>query len=124
MHTQNLRATTVIMVSTATTPINIMQINTLVKHMIMIKKISLIITLIFVTGCSLSPGMHMETKSPWLDESKYVLGTLDIYLHFNITVPSCKKEHKNYFLGLTEQFFSTRNRFLPPKKEEFWFFGA
>ena len=49
-----------------------MQINTLVKHMIMIKKISLIITLIFVTGCSLSPGMHMETKSPWLDESKYV----------------------------------------------------
>ena len=25
------------------------------------------------------------------------------------------------FLGLTEQFFSTRNGFLPPKKGELWF---
>ena len=36
------------------------------------KKISLIIILIFISGCSLSPGMHMDTKSPWLDESEYV----------------------------------------------------
>ena len=36
------------------------------------KKISLLITIIFINGCSLSPGMHMETKSTWLDESKYV----------------------------------------------------
>ena len=27
------------------------------------KKISLILTLILINGCSLSPGMHMETKS-------------------------------------------------------------
>ena len=40
--------------------------------MIMKKKISLIITLILINGCTLSPGMHMETKSTWLDESKYV----------------------------------------------------
>ena len=40
--------------------------------MIIKKKISLIITIILINGCSLSPGMHMETKSTWLDESKYV----------------------------------------------------
>ena len=38
----------------------------------MIKKTSLIITMIIISGCSLSPGMHMDTKSPWFDESKYV----------------------------------------------------
>ena len=41
-------------------------------HMSTIKKISLIIILIFVTSCSLSPGMHMNTTSSWSDESKYV----------------------------------------------------
>ena len=40
--------------------------------MIMKNKISLIITIILISGCSLSPGMHMDTKSTWLDESKYV----------------------------------------------------
>ena len=40
--------------------------------MIMKKKISLIITIILISGCSLSPGMHMETKSTWLDDSRYV----------------------------------------------------
>lgn len=36
------------------------------------KKISLIIVLMLINGCSLSPGMHMKTKSSWLDESQYV----------------------------------------------------
>ena len=36
------------------------------------KKISLIIILAIVNACSLSPGMHMKTQSPWLDESQYV----------------------------------------------------
>ena len=36
------------------------------------EKISLIVIFIFINGCSLSPGMHMETDSSWLDESKYV----------------------------------------------------
>lgn len=39
---------------------------------IMKKKISLIVAFIFINSCSLSPGMHMETKSSWIDESKYV----------------------------------------------------
>lgn len=34
--------------------------------------INLIIVLLFINGCSLSPGMHMKTKSSWLDKSKYV----------------------------------------------------
>ncbi len=37
-----------------------------------IKTISLIAVLIFVSGCSLSPGMHMNTESSWADKSKYV----------------------------------------------------
>ena len=49
-----------------------MQKNTSMNPTIMKKKISLLITIIFINGCSLSPGMHMETKSTWLDESKYV----------------------------------------------------
>lgn len=36
------------------------------------KKINLILALIIISGCSLSPGMHMETNSSWLDDSKYV----------------------------------------------------
>lgn len=35
-------------------------------------KITLLTTLFFVSGCSLSPGMHMSTTSPLLDRSKYV----------------------------------------------------
>ena len=37
-----------------------------------IHKISLIMVCILIGGCGLSPGMHMDTKSSWLDESKYV----------------------------------------------------
>ena len=36
------------------------------------RAISIIIIIFFANGCSLSPGMHMETKSSWTDESKYV----------------------------------------------------
>jgi polysaccharide export outer membrane protein len=36
------------------------------------KAINLIFVLTFISGCSLSPGMHMETKSTWQDSSKYV----------------------------------------------------
>ena len=72
MHIQNLKVTMVIMAFMETTLINIMQRNISMNPMIMKKKISLIVTIIFLNGCSLSPGMHMETKSTWLDESKYV----------------------------------------------------
>jgi len=40
--------------------------------MIMKKTISLIITLLIVCGCSLSPGMHLNTSSSLLDDTKYV----------------------------------------------------
>ena len=40
--------------------------------MVMKKGISLIIISILFNGCSLSPGMHMDTQSSWTDESKYV----------------------------------------------------
>ena len=36
------------------------------------KKINLIFSLLFINGCSLSPGMYMETKTSWNDNSKYV----------------------------------------------------
>mgnify|MGYP001189885817 CR=1 FL=1 len=72
MHIQNPKVTMVIMVFMATTLINIMLRNISMNPMIMKNKISLIITIILINGCSLSPGMHMDTKSTWLDESKYV----------------------------------------------------
>ena len=40
--------------------------------MIILKKINFLPVLILIAGCSLSPGIQMETKSSWLDESKYV----------------------------------------------------
>ena len=40
--------------------------------MITKKSLSLIFLLMLISGCSLSPGMHMDTKSTWLDESRYV----------------------------------------------------
>jgi polysaccharide biosynthesis/export protein len=39
--------------------------------MIIKNKISLLAIFLF-TGCSLSPGMHMETKSSWIGSEKYV----------------------------------------------------
>lgn len=36
------------------------------------KKIDIIIILLFINACSLAPGMHMETQSTWLDDTKYV----------------------------------------------------
>mgnify|MGYP002002026078 CR=1 FL=1 len=36
------------------------------------RAISIIIILIFINGCSLSPGMYMETQSSWTDETEYV----------------------------------------------------
>ncbi len=37
-----------------------------------INKISFFIIPLLLAGCSLSPGMHMETKSSWVDDTKYV----------------------------------------------------
>ena len=37
-----------------------------------IQKIRSLIIIFFLAGCSLAPGMHMETKSSWLDDDEYV----------------------------------------------------
>ena len=49
-----------------------MQVNTWITPTNMKKKISLIAAFIFINSCGLSPGMHMDTKSSWVDETKYV----------------------------------------------------
>ena len=57
-----------------------------------------------MSGCSLSPGMHMSTKSTWLDESKYIY------------VESLKKDVKlidskpNVVSIATEQFSTVAKR--------------
>lgn len=40
--------------------------------MIMKNRINLAIILLLISGCNLSPGMHMNTQSSWLEESQYV----------------------------------------------------
>lgn len=37
-----------------------------------IKKIKLLLPILLVTSCSLSPGMHMDTNTSWLDNKEYV----------------------------------------------------
>ena len=41
------------------------------KFMIMRNKIRLLVVFL-LSGCTLAPGMHMETKSSWVDNEKYV----------------------------------------------------
>ena len=111
MHIQNLKVTMVIMAFMATTLINIMLRNICTNPMIMKKKISLILTLILMTGCSLSPGMHMETKSGWLDESRYV--TLDSVekpvklISISETVDLSYKNDYLYQIGVGDQIAVT-----------------
>ena len=77
----------------------------------MIKKLSLIISLIYVSGCSLSPGMHMETKSNWLDESKYVyVESIDKNVELlNISKPRDLSDMGNYLykIGIGDQISVT-----------------
>ena len=37
------------------------------------KKFNLILILAIISGCSISPGMHVETKKSWFNESEYVI---------------------------------------------------
>lgn len=36
------------------------------------RKTSLLLFLFLINGCSLSPGMHMDTRSSWVNDSKYI----------------------------------------------------
>lgn len=75
------------------------------------KKISLLIILMIISGCSLSPGMHMETKSPWLDESRYVFIESikkDIKLtNISDTIDTTYKNNYIYKIGVGDQIAVT-----------------
>ena len=107
MRTQNLKVTMAIMVCMATTLINITLRNIYMNPMIMKKKISLIIILMTVNACSLSPGMHMETKNSWSDESKYVyIESLDRNVKLtkiSETIDTSFKNNYEYKIGIGDQ---------------------
>ena len=79
--------------------------------MIMKKKISLIVTIILLNGCAISPGMHLETKSPWFDESKYV--SIDSVeepiklINISETVETSYIENYSYKIGIGDQLAVT-----------------
>lgn len=79
--------------------------------MTMKKKISLITLLILINGCSLSPGMHMETKSSWADNSKYVyIESIqkDIRLiKITETIDDAYKNNYEYRIGIGDQIAVT-----------------
>ena len=74
---------------------------------LMKKKISLIIILMTVNACSLSPGMHMETKNSWSDESKYVyIESLDRNVKLtkiSETIDTSFKNNYEYKIGIGDQ---------------------
>ena len=64
IHTKNHQAIMVIMAYMETMIINIMQINIFMNLMIMIRRNNIVfLFLILLSGCSLSPGMHMSSAS-------------------------------------------------------------
>ena len=79
--------------------------------MSMKKKISLLIVLISLSGCSLSPGMHMETKSSWSndDRSVYVESIKkDIkILNISETLDQTYKNDYVYRIGVGDQIAVT-----------------
>ena len=85
--------------------------NIYMKLMTMKKKISLITLLILINGCSLSPGMHMETKSSWADNSKYVyIESIqkDVRLiKITETIDDAYKNNYEYRIGIGDQIAVT-----------------
>ena len=74
-------------------------------------KISSIICIVFVSACSLSPGMHMDTKSSWIDDSKYVfIDSLDKNVKLLSISETLDKSYKNnylYNIGIGDQIAVT-----------------
>lgn len=66
-----------------------------------------LLVLMLISGCSLSPGMHMETKSSWIDDEKYVfIESLnkDIRLvDISETIDSSYQANYLYRIGIGDQ---------------------
>lgn len=77
----------------------------------MIKKISLFIVFMLISSCSLAPGMHMQTNSSWLDESKYVfietLGRDVKLISISETLDTSYKNNYMYKIGIGDQISVT-----------------
>ena len=75
------------------------------------KKINLLTILIFINACSISPGMHMETKSSWLNESKYVyIESINKNVKLMGISETIETSHKNnyiYKIGVGDQIAVT-----------------
>ena len=79
--------------------------------MTMKKKINLIIVTIIIAGCSLSPGMHLETQSAWTDDNEYVYidsikKTIKLIKISETTSPSYKNDYI-YKIGIGDQIAIT-----------------
>ncbi len=78
--------------------------------MIIRNKLSLLV-IFFFAGCSLSPGMHMETKSSWADDEKYVfidsLGKKIRLVDISETLDSSYKTNYFYRIGVGDQISVT-----------------
>ena len=75
------------------------------------KKINIIITTLLIGGCSLAPGMHMETKSPWLDKSQYVyIDSIEKpvrLINISESIESSYKSSYQYQIGIGDQISVT-----------------
>ena len=75
------------------------------------KKINFLVVLIFATSCSLSPGMHIETKSSWADDSRYIyIDSLkkDLRLiKISETLDAAYKKNYVYKIGVGDQIAVT-----------------
>lgn len=79
--------------------------------MITKKKFSLIVIFLILTGCSISPGMHMETSSAWLDESRYVyvesIQENIRLMNISETLDDSFKKNYSYKIGVGDQIAIT-----------------
>ena len=76
------------------------------------KELLLIIPLLSVTACSLSPGMHFDSKSPWLNDKEYVyIENIDKNIIVeNINTPTFKEislSDGKYRIGVGDQISFT-----------------
>jgi len=63
------------------------------------KKINATIAILIVSGCSLAPGMHMETNSSWLDDNRYVfIDSLDKDIKLHSISETLNLSYKNEYL--------------------------